>query len=102
MLCAWLQKNRGYIFTAVTVSLLSLGSVALAADEATDKRTPKATAKSAESSTEIEKKLKDILKNQEQILANQVIILQKFEAVMEELRIVKVRATMHGGGSSSP
>ncbi len=45
----------------------------------------------------VEKKLREILKNQEQILANQTTILQKFDAVMEELRIIKVRATLRGG-----
>ncbi len=47
--------------------------------------------------TAIAKKLREILKNQEQILANQTPILQKFDAVMEELRIIKVRATLRGG-----
>ena len=45
----------------------------------------------------IQKKLHEILKNQEQILANQTAILQKFDAVMEELRIIKIRATIRGG-----
>ena len=35
----------------------------------------------------------------DQILANQQTILGRFDAVMEELRIVKVRATLRGGGS---
>ncbi len=60
----------------------------------------KAAAKQSEPQVEnpaVEKKLKEILKNQEQILANQQTILEKFAAVMEELRIIKVRATIRGG-----
>ena len=44
----------------------------------------------------IQKQLRQILKNQQDILANQTAILQKFDAVMEELRIIKVRATLRG------
>ena len=43
----------------------------------------------------IEKKLKEILKRQEEILTTQKTILQKFDAVMEELRILKVRVSLH-------
>ena len=32
-----------------------------------------------------------------QILANQETILQRFDQVMEELRIIKVRSTLRGG-----
>ena len=44
----------------------------------------------------VEKQLRQILKNQQDILANQTAILQKFDAVMEELRIIKIRATLRG------
>ena len=44
----------------------------------------------------LEKRLSKVLANQEKILANQAEILQKFDAVMEELRIIKVRATIRG------
>ena len=45
---------------------------------------------SASSNAGLEKKL-------DQILANQETILQRFDQVMEELRIIKVRATLRGG-----
>ena len=48
-------------------------------------------AKETESSR-MEKKL-------DEILANQTAILQRFDAVMEELRIIKVRATLRSGSS---
>jgi len=41
----------------------------------------------------IEQKLEKILDNQTAILKNQQTILQRFDAVMEELRIIKMRAT---------
>ena len=46
---------------------------------------------------QLEKKLDAVLANQATILSNQATILQRFDAVMEELRIVKVRATAHSG-----
>lgn len=58
-----------------------------------------ASESSETSSDPILKRLNEILDNQKTILANQQTIFQKFDAVMEELRIVKVRATLHGGGS---
>ena len=42
------------------------------------------------STSALEKKL-------DRILANQETILQRFDQVMEELRIIKVRATIRGG-----
>lgn len=47
-------------------------------------------ASSSGSNANIESKLDDIL-------ANQQAILQKFDAIMEELRIIKVRATLRAG-----
>ena len=45
---------------------------------------------SSQSKNSIEKKLGEILANQE-------TILQRLDQVMEELRIIKVRATLRGG-----
>ena len=45
---------------------------------------------SSQAKNSIEKKL-------DEILANQAAILQRFDQVMEELRIIKVRATLRGG-----
>ena len=67
----------------------------LAAEQRADSSSHKDEARTED--VAVEKKLREILKNQEQILANQTIILQKFDAVMEELRIIKIRATIRGG-----
>ena len=45
---------------------------------------------SSQAKNSIEKKL-------DEILANQQTILQRFDQVMEELRIIKVRATLRSG-----
>lgn len=42
----------------------------------------------------LERKVEKVLANQGTILANQQTILTKFDEVMEELRIIKVRATL--------
>ena len=56
--------------------------------------TPKKTsAHSATSNAQVERRLQEILNRQEEIRKTQQTILQKFDAVMEELRIIKVRAT---------
>ena len=58
----------------------------------TSSATKPSTPSQEASDAKLEKKL-------DEILANQQTILQKFDAVMEELRIIKVRATLRGGGS---
>ena len=45
----------------------------------------------------LQKQMKELLAQQKEVLANQATILQRFDAVMEELRIIKVRATIRGG-----
>ena len=75
-------------------------STRLLAEEGEGRSSPSSTKKSTGSrveETRTEKKLAEILRNQEQILANQAAILQKFDAVMEELRIIKVRASIRSG-----
>lgn len=69
------------------------------AEEATTRRT-RSTSKTSESSSaaddvKVIRKLDQILKNQETMLQNQQEILGRFDAVMEELRIVKVRALIN-------
>ena len=66
------------------------------ASSATKPSTPSQEAKDAK----LEKKLDEIVANQQTILQNQQTILQKFDAVMEELRIIKVRATLAGSRGS--
>ena len=72
----------------------SLGSSVLVAAETPANKPSAQSAKQPTQSdrareTRIEQKL-------DQILSNQQTILQRFDQVMEELRIVKVRATMNG------
>ncbi len=69
------------------------------ADNGATSRTSRSSAKESGAADEarIERKLKQILENQEKILENQAAILQQFDLIMEELRIIKVRATLRGG-----
>jgi hypothetical protein len=45
----------------------------------------------------VEDRLNEIIAKQNQILANQQTLFQRLDAMMEELRIIKVRATIRGG-----
>ncbi len=74
-----------------TARAVDEGESGAAATSSRASRAARGTA-SAEQS-KIDRKLQEILKNQEQILANQQTILSRFDAVMDELRIVKVRAS---------
>lgn len=87
--------NRAALAGAFVAALLALG-FGVGATAAQSRAAQGASKASHNSSGETgaEEKLREILKNQEQILANQATILQKFDAVMEELRIIKVRATI--------
>lgn len=55
------------------------------------------SAKPATSSSRSKEKDAQIEQKLDQILANQQAILQKFDAMMEELRIIKVRTTINRG-----
>lgn len=82
----------------VTGSFFSLAALSsgLAAEESSSKssRSPRAasTAKTQGEGGELAR-LEEKL---DEIIANQQTILGKFDAIMEELRIIKVRATLHG------
>ena len=93
--------RRLSIITAIVVMvggvLLWRAMVATAVEPRTSRAAGATASESASDHATVEKKLREILKNQEQVLANQATILQKFDAVMEELRIIKVRATIRGG-----
>lgn len=84
----------------LAASTLSWGGATAAAERvirgrAVDQGTA-AGAESTDDLTKLHKQLKEVLAKQEEILANQAVMLQKFDAVMEELRIIKVRATLRG------
>lgn len=75
---------------AAGVALCSLSASHAAEGASKARRASDRVAKEKNRDAELEKKL-------DQILANQALILQKFDAVMEELRIIKVRATIRSG-----
>ena len=79
---------------------LGTGSVAGWSEETTGRssRSGRTQASGIEGS-KLEKKLNEVLANQQQILTTQQAILQKFDAMMEELRIIKVRTTLRQSGS---
>lgn len=94
--------RRWLIAAAIGISMMGMWSQAARAvtEEEEEAATPlgtrttaRRTAGALAEQSKIEKKLQQIIKNQEQILANQQTILGRFDAVMEELRIVKVRAS---------
>ena len=70
--------------------VLSSSSLVLSEEETVSKRSSRSsTSSSGGSSASVDQKLDDIL-------ANQQAILQKFDAIMEELRIIKVRTIYKG------
>jgi len=100
---SWLQAVRWVLGIGLSLSLL--WSYAMAEEDAassSSRSTRRTAAKTAGGMVEskIERQLSEILKNQEKILENQATIFQRFDAVMEELRIVKVRSLI-GTGSGS-
>ena len=80
---------RGAVIGLV-IGLACWGGATLWATEATSKAGSSEITKA--DLTKLDRKL-------DQILANQQTIFQKFDAVMEELKIIKVRATLHRSGS---
>lgn len=77
---------------ALGLAIGSMGSSALAAETASAK--PPAKKPPAQSDRAREAREKRLEEKLDQVLANQQTILQRFDQVMEELRIVKVRATV--------
>jgi len=103
----WLIVFVGIVIGIGMLQLSQASSDEEAAPPMTTRRTPTrhSTKKSASESHEtpsdpMSRRLEEILDTQKTILANQQTILQKFDAVMEELRIIKVRASLRGGSSS--
>lgn len=75
---------------------LCVSGVSHAEDTSTRSSTARTTIKKTDSTdlTRLERKVEEVLANQDTILANQQMIFKKFDEVMEELRIIKVRATL--------
>ena len=92
-------KQALLVLGVFLVALFTLNSLfAVFAEEGASQRAasvkPKAAATpEAAEMARVEKKLAKILENQEELLKGQQTVLQKFDAVMEELRIIKVRST---------
>ncbi len=81
----------GIVQLAAAAGLLCMATQPVrAAVAADDRRTGTAAAQSAhpKSTDPVEQKLDQILQNQQEIL-------QRFDAIMEELRIIKIRATIN-------
>jgi len=88
---AWVRR----IAPAAGIGLLTAGLMAQGAplaQEGTGARGGK-TVETAELKA-LERKLDKLAKEQQTILETQQTILARFDAVMEELRIIKVRATL--------
>ena len=99
----WSRSLVIVLTIGVSVSLWSMA--ASSADEASDRasrsRTRSSVTSAEQSSQSDQSKEKDrdaqIERKLDEILSNQQTILQRFDAVMEELRIIKIRATLRGG-----
>ena len=103
------RRPWGWLAAAVLAISASAGlwfQTASLAQEEEETRRPassRSSVKQQVSSADIarlEKRLNEVLANQKTMLENQQAILQKFDAVMEELRIIKVRATLAGSRGS--
>ena len=68
-----------------------------AAEESPSKSSRSSRASSATKAQEDGSEIAGLEKKLDEILANQQTILSKFDAIMEELRIIKVRATIRSG-----
>ena len=84
------------ILVGVLGMQLCVSGVSHAEDTPTRGPAARTTTKKTDSAdlTRVERKLEKVLANQDTILANQQTIVKRFDEVMEELRIIKVRATL--------
>ncbi len=100
------DAGKGYSIRRVvllgSVIAFSFGILPYASMSAEDVRVAKSHSlhtvekeSTAGSDAAVIKKLNEILANQQTILANQQTIFQRFDAMKEELRIIKVRASIH-------
>ena len=94
--CTGVRSRTVWVILMMGVSLwtaLPHPVVAQVQDETTRKPGLPRTTKSAESQ-DTAAKLAALERKLDQVLANQQAILQKFDAVMEELHIIKIRASL--------
>lgn len=86
-----MNQNKWKVAAFAVLIAVSLNSLVFGASESTKTRSTKISGRASSKDTidtaALERKLDAILEKQEEVL-------QRFDAVMEELRIIKVRATM--------
>ena len=95
-----MRRQRSRVMAGMTTVLLGgllWSQTAAIAYAATSKaRASSSAAADSEGSQATDRKLAALEEQLEQVLANQQTILQKFDAVMEEMRIIKVRVSLLG------
>ena len=92
-----LVSTQGCVmFGAILAALLCACGVSDAEETSVKNAAARTTTKKTDSAdlTRLERKVDKVLTNQETMLNNQQAMLKKFDEVMEELRIIKVRATL--------
>ena len=87
---SWLRRAAGVAVLAGLVG--GFAGLVLSADKPVSTKSSRSSAAASGSSPNIEQKLSEISDKQDEILS-------KFDAVMEELRIIKIRTTLRTGGS---
>ena len=88
-----LLSVTGLLTVVLTLWMARTGTVQGASTKPSSTTTEALATSSGSETARLEKKLSQILTNQEKILENQQTIFQRFDAVMEQLRIIKVRST---------
>ncbi|MBI3011836.1 MAG: hypothetical protein HYY58_05055 [Candidatus Omnitrophica bacterium] len=91
----WVRRTTILVGIGLVIGVLS-SRLSMGQDTKAQTRPAETTSTTAGTSTGGGAKDKDaqLMKKLDQILANQQTILQKFDEVMEELRIIKVRTTI--------
>ena len=100
----WLRLEGRWGVFIVSVGLITgVGTAALCSAEEETPPSPvaqQASEKSEEAVNQAE--LAKLEKRLDEVLASQEQVLQKFDAAMEELRIIKIRATTSSRSSACP
>ncbi len=93
-----MRRRRTPLLNGLLGCLMGIGLTALCSVTAFSATKASTKTSSAGSSAEVSHSdLVQLETKLDQVLANQQTILQKFDAVMEELRIIKVRASIRSG-----
>lgn len=93
----WQRTRLPMVLATCLIGAVSWGVAARSDAAATSKtRVSSSAAAGSEGSQASDRKLAALEEKLEQVLANQQTILQKFDALMEEMRIIKVRVSLRG------